>query len=546
MSHIRVVCPHCALTRDIPPEKVPDRPVQVTCPRCKQTFGFTKPVSSTPAGPSETAPPVTPEPSGPPVPPPEPPRIPPPPAEPVPPTPPPPRPPSAPAPPPPSPRLPAAGSGELMTIEELFRTTWEAYKERLLTLVGIFLLALAVAFLPVGIIAAAATFLPKETLSPTSAPVIALVVLAVLAGFIAFFGGLAALTAAVLDSSLGIRGAFAEGRKVWLPFVWVTSLYGFIVGGGMLLLFIPGMIFATWFFAAPYITVAGEARGMEALLRSRALVRGRFFEVFIRLFLIWAVSGVAGAIPFIGPFLSLLAAPLVMLFHAHLFRDLEDAAGDVSYPCGFGDKARWVAAGLAGYLLVPALLIAMLGGAFFSSLLPALRELKGMEPGRRVITIPPPSGGMPAMPSAPGSPQVGAPPGSAPTTTPSIEITTPGAGGGAPAGQLRETDVSVFIYAVNCPGTIRVNGQEFEVIKEVPDMQYNINAFGKHFRAGSNTIEFDVTPRTEAGRTLKPEIHMRVSAFGSGGKTVHGEWRLSDSDGWQRSVTVEIPAGGSK
>jgi len=50
MTTIRVVCQHCSFSRDVPAEKVPDRPVQVTCPSCSGTFVFNKPSLAEAAG----------------------------------------------------------------------------------------------------------------------------------------------------------------------------------------------------------------------------------------------------------------------------------------------------------------------------------------------------------------------------------------------------------------------------------------------------------------------------------------------------------------
>ncbi|MBI1920332.1 MAG: zinc-ribbon domain-containing protein [Geobacter sp.] len=190
---------------------------------------------------------------------------------------------------------------------------------------------------------------------------------------------------------------------------------------------------------------------------------------------------------------------------------------------------------LSGFLLV----VASGAGVYkYGNPLSLLKS--GGSEGRQVITIPPPSGDLPA-----GLPQ-GAGPGGASTPstgtglTPTIEIGP--ASGVAPSGSsFRETDLSIFIYAVNAPGTIRVNGQEFEVIKSVPDMQYNISVFGKNFQTGVNAIDFDVTPRPGEEKKLSPEIQMKVS---QGGRVL-GEWRLSDKDGWPRSVIVNIPEGKS-
>ena len=40
-----VTCPHCSFSKEVDPAKVPDRPVKVTCPQCKQAFTFEKPAA---------------------------------------------------------------------------------------------------------------------------------------------------------------------------------------------------------------------------------------------------------------------------------------------------------------------------------------------------------------------------------------------------------------------------------------------------------------------------------------------------------------------
>jgi len=211
------------------------------------------------------------------------------------------------------------------------------------------------------------------------------------------------------------------------------------------------------------------------------------------------------------------------------------ASPKLSKSSGLGDRNRRL-------ILLSCLLIVIIAGggaAYMKGMLPFLKP-GGSTEGRQVITIPPPSGELPAGLTQGAGPGGASAPSTGTGLTPTIEI-GPATGTSPSGGSLRETDLSIFIYAVNAPGTIRVNGQEFEVIKSEPDMQYNINVFGKHFQAGVNTIDFDVTPRPLEGRGLSPNIHMKVS---QGGRVL-GEWRLSDKDGWPRSVTVEIPAGKS-
>ena len=66
--------------------------------------------------------------------------------------------------------------------------------------------------------------------------------------------------------------------KVWQLFL-LQILMALIVGFGMLLLIIPGIIFAIWFSFAVYALVLEDRGVTESLGRSRELVAGRFFTV---------------------------------------------------------------------------------------------------------------------------------------------------------------------------------------------------------------------------------------------------------------------------
>jgi len=524
MSTIRITCPHCDFSRDLPAEKVPERPVRVTCPRCRQSFEFSK--TASPAPPPESQLPSPPPSSEPPLPPTE---------------------LSGGTQPQATPARPAVkkpvwtpppAPARLLEVGELFSESWSAYRERWQLLVGLMLVAAAGALLPFAIVFGGTALLGKRGITIDGSALTLLVSLAAVAAFIAFLRGIAALMAAAVDDAIGFREALSRGRGSWVTLLWVSSLYGFVVGGASLLFLVPGILTWVWFFASPYMAVAGDARGMEALLKSRAIVRDRFWPVLLRLFLLWLLATIIGMIPVAGPFLALLMVPFTILYQVFLYRSLAESAEKVSYPGATGDKARWLLLGLAGYLLVAVIAVSVLGVSFVESMLPLLKPGGSSQRGRQVITIPPPAGGLPAGLPPGGGAGISSPTQAPPDLTPTIEI-GPGPGAAPSASPFRATDISVFIYAVNAPGTVRVNGQEFRVIKAEPDMQYNINAFGDHFRAGENTIEFDVAPRPGEGRSLPPSIQMKVSIEGR----VLGEWRLSDRDGWPRSVTVAVPEG---
>lgn len=42
MAMIRVSCPHCSFSRDVPDTQLPDQPVKAHCPKCKQSFDLFK------------------------------------------------------------------------------------------------------------------------------------------------------------------------------------------------------------------------------------------------------------------------------------------------------------------------------------------------------------------------------------------------------------------------------------------------------------------------------------------------------------------------
>lgn len=319
MTDLNLRCPHCGFARTMPAETVPGDTVRVTCPKCRQSFSYRKPlIDSTPPE-TQSSSPL----------------------------------PEAP---------PAAEAGPLRGIGELFRDTWEIYTRRVGVLMGLYLLSILFLLLPVGVFAlgglAVSVALPGLRTPLVAAGGLTGVVL----GSIALFWGLAALVFAVADESLGIRAALEKGwSRVW-AFAWVFTLTGFIVTGGFLLLIIPGIIFSVWFFLSQFVLAAEDERGMRALLKSKAYMRGRFFEVFLRLFVVWVVSMIVGMVPLLGAVLSLLFVPFMMIYSWLIYADLRPKGGSIPSVCTAGDKATWIAVGALGFLIVPLLFLLLAVG----------------------------------------------------------------------------------------------------------------------------------------------------------------------------------------
>jgi len=133
-----------------------------------------------------------------------------------------------------------------------------------------------------------------------------------------------------VEGTFSIKKSWSQGLRKWLPFLWIYILGYILINGGFYLVFIPGIVFAVWFFAREYIIVNEDVRGMNAVLKSKAYTAGYF----------WAVLGRIAALILFG--LLILAAFAVLL---------------AILGVGFGD-----AGAVVGVAVVAAAVIGVIGG----------------------------------------------------------------------------------------------------------------------------------------------------------------------------------------
>jgi len=509
MNMLTISCPSCGLTRQMPFDKVPEGERRVTCPQCKQVFSFTKPLSIPPQD-KENIPvlPVSP----PPVPPPTQPAGTP--SQTVPPirkTPPP-----KPTPPP---------SNGLMDIGGLFNESWQIFQSRFATLIGLYLLSIVAFILPVAVSSVLAMFAGMAKGGSTF----------ILAGMVGLFVGVylgfrcfAAFLHAIVDDQLNFGDALKKGNEIILPLMWVGFLTSLIIGGGFILLIIPGVIFIVWFFFAQFILVQEGVHGMSALLKSREYVRGEWFNVTLRLLLVWAASLLLGAIPLAGPILYIVFFPYIMIFHYLVYRDLRRMKGDVPFPCSTSDKIKWPAVSLAGLIIVPIVLISFVGFSFMGKL-SSIAPNSSMKMQKRPLS-------KRADSNTPQPATVDTPTNVSPAPVPSISSPS------QPSGTVASLDnVSIFIYVVNYTGTIKANGVPIKVMEGKPDMQYNYNMFGNGLRYGQNQIQIDYSEIPNPPSDML-QIHMKISRRLPGKeKVILGEWHIKDKGTGTKTFTVDIP-----
>ncbi len=268
---------------------------------------------------------------------------------------------------------------ELTDIGELLAQSWAQFKSRIGVLLPLQLIAIGLLLICIAATMGIGTFFVL-LLPPYKTPIfIVAATIGFTIGLTAMFWPITALVFAVADSSLNISAALAAGwRKLW-AFLWLFSILGYVVAGGYLLFIIPGVIFTIWFIFAQFILVTDDIGGMNALLKSKAYVKDRWFDVLIRFLVLWAISTGIGLIPLLGIILSFLFAPFSMIYSFLIFQDLKALTPEpLDYPNTSGEKFKWIGLATLGYIVLPLIIIAIVGAACMIPLL----LLKGM-------TIPP-------------------------------------------------------------------------------------------------------------------------------------------------------------
>jgi hypothetical protein len=253
-------------------------------------------------------------------------------------------------------------------IGTLFDRSWEIFKRRIGTLITLYLLSGVFLIVPFGIFIGIGYLFSLVFSDSKTALIVSGAVVGMIAGSTAMFWGFAAFIFAVVDENLRIRDALEKGWVRIGAFTWLLSILGFIVMGGFLLFLIPGVIFMVWFAFAQFILPNEGDKGMNALLKSKEYVKGYWVDVFGRLFIVWLISGAIGMVPIIGPILSILFMPFMMIFIFLIYEDLKSIRGDIFYPSSAGEKFKWIGIGTLGYIVLPLIIIALMGAAFINSL----------------------------------------------------------------------------------------------------------------------------------------------------------------------------------
>jgi len=181
---------------------------------------------------------------------------------------------------------------------------------------------------------------------------------------------------------LGIKASFGRARRKILPFLGVTILMGTSVMTGYMLLFIPGLIFALWFFLSPYALVYEDSGVLGALLTSRSFTRSHKLAVFGRLLVLSAclfipltsmavLIGIGNAVhKNIGTLVNLITAIIlqltapafVMAYSAGIYESLKAVKGHLSIVVTTKAKVFFIITALIGMVFFTGMLILLVFG----------------------------------------------------------------------------------------------------------------------------------------------------------------------------------------
>jgi hypothetical protein len=136
---------------------------------------------------------------------------------------------------------------------------------------------------------------------------------------------------AVRGERIEIRDMFVVFQRNYWNAVVANIVVGVIVGLGIVMLIVPGIIFACRLAFVPYLVVDREMDVMDALRVSWDMTRGHGWQIFLMGFL--AIFIVLGGLIllFVGVFISMMwiSAAFAAIYHAV---ELKNGVPEIRYP----------------------------------------------------------------------------------------------------------------------------------------------------------------------------------------------------------------------
>lgn len=243
---------------------------------------------------------------------------------------------------------------KLANIGDLLNRAWQIYKARFWVFLGLMVLPF---------------LLSESSLFAVPKPISAVFSIA---GIIVGIWFAVALLFVIKDreQKIGFQESLAKGWHKLISYWWVSALTLLVTMGGLFLFIVPGVIFSVWFGFSAFVLISEDLKGMNALFRSKQLVKGFWKSVFWRQFVVGALAvaivlGIEASSSFFqnqtlklfGSLATILVAPIVTIYNFLIYEDLKRLKqGIVFEPPKRGTKAKYIIVAILGLLLIPAIL----------------------------------------------------------------------------------------------------------------------------------------------------------------------------------------------
>lgn len=298
---------------------------------------------------------------------------------------------------------PTPDSNYLLSVSELFLASFKIFKDRFWSFVLIMMVPGILMILVGTFIGAIFGIISVMVNQGTAVAVLIALGLLITIPFIVIqmWGSVALITSSVSKEKLSFSDAYKKSWKKITPFFTVNLFVGCILLGGTFLLVIPGIIFSICFIFSSYVYLVDDVKGFKAIMASREIVKGHWWFVFWRLFLVGLIGGLIYLFLTLilklfgfdtesfGPsiilsVISSIFSVFYLCFTAQLFLNLRNVKGKYNVDVSIKSKVIYTIIGIIGILgivAVPvvAVLVAINPSKQISNANDSLIKLKKVE-----------------------------------------------------------------------------------------------------------------------------------------------------------------------
>ncbi len=184
---------------------------------------------------------------------------------------------------------------QLDEIGSLLNQTWDTYRQKLFSCITVQLIPIVPGII-LGIIITILVLALVPTIQSTSGLLnTVLIIVAIIVGLLTILGIIflalwlqAALLVAITDPENNNKplNIYQKAIKYIFPLLWIGLITALVSFPGYLFLIIPGVVITVWLQLATWIMIDQNIHGFDALVKSKALIAGRWWDIFARFLII--------------------------------------------------------------------------------------------------------------------------------------------------------------------------------------------------------------------------------------------------------------------